>query len=520
MTRTLDLDEIASKLVLRRLASEDFEAWRDLGLRCFPQMEPWSRAHFESQIRHFPEGQLCIELDGKMVASASSLVVHSDDYQAWHSWREIADDGYIRNHDPAGDTLYGIEIQVDPEMRGYRLSRRMYDARKELARRLNLKRIIIGGRIPGYGAVADRMSAREYVDQVMAKAFYDPVLTAQVANGFALQRLVPDYLPADDESRGYATFLEWRNLDYRSPASEVLVSSLVARMSLVQYQMRRIESFEEFARQCEFYVDVAGDYEADFVLFPELFTTQLLSLVDEKRPGLAARALAEYTPRYLELMSELAMQYNVNVIGGSQFVMEGDKVQNVAFLLRRDGSIERQPKLHVTPNERKWWGIEPGDELNVFETDRGKIAILICYDVEFPELARVAAARGAGILFVPFNTDDRLGYGRVRSCAQARAIENQMYVAIAGCAGNLPFVENADIHYSQCGVFTPSDVGFARDGIGAESTPNIETVLTHEVDLALLRRNRHAGTVRPFTDRRRDLYSVRLRGPDGSEEEV
>jgi len=520
MTEALDLDEIASKLVLRKLEPEDFEAWRDLGLRCFPHMEPWRREYFDSQLQHFPEGQMCIELDGEMVASASSLIVHHDDYQDWHSWREIADDGFIRNHDPDGDTLYGIEIQVDPEMRGYRLSRRLYDARKDLARRLNLKRIIIGGRIPGYGAVADRMTAREYVDQVMGKALYDPVLTAQLANGFALQRLVADYLPSDDESRGYATALEWRNLDYQARSAEVSVSSHVARLSLVQYEMRRITSFDDFARQCEFYVDVAGDYEADFVLFPELFTTQLLSLVDEKRPGLAARALAEFTPRYLELMSDLAMQYNVNVVGGSQFVLEGERVQNVAFLLRRDGSIERQAKIHVTPNERKWWGVEPGDELAVFDTDRGKIAILICYDVEFPELARVAAARGASILFVPFNTDDRLGYERVRSCARARAIENQLYVAIAGCAGNLPFVENADIHYSQCGVFTPSDVGFARDGIGAESTPNIETVLTHEVDLAIIRRNRHSGTVRPFTDRRTDLYGIRMRLPDGSEEVI
>lgn len=516
----LNVDEIASKLVLRALTPEDFEAWRALGLRCFPDMEAWERGFFDSQIGHFPEGQLCIELDGRMVASASSLIVHFDQYQDWHSWREIADNGYIRNHDPNGDTLYGIEIQVDPEMRGYRLSRRLYDARKDLARRMNLKRIVVGGRIPGYAKVADRMTAREYVDQVMAKALYDPVLTAQLSNGFALQRLVADYLPSDEDSRGYATCLEWRNLDYEKRSGETSVSTQVARMSLVQYQMRRIDSFDDFARQCEFYVDVAGEYESDFVVFPELFTTQLLSLVDDKRPGLAARALAEYTPQYLELLSGLAIQYNVNVVGGSQFVMEGDKIQNVSFLLRRDGSIERQAKLHVTPNERKWWGIEPGDSLEVFDTDCGKVAILVCYDVEFPELARIAAARGAGILFVPFNTNDRLGYQRVRSCAQARAIENQMYVAIAGCAGNLPFVENADIHYLQCGVFTPSDVGFARDGIGSESTPNIETVLTHEVDLAMTRRNRHAGTVRPFTDRRRDLYGVRFRMPDGTEHEI
>jgi len=124
------------------------------------------------------------------------------------------------------------------------------------------------------------------------------------------------------------------------------------------------------------------------------------------------------------------------------------------------------------------------------------------------------------VLFVPFNTNDRLGYLRVRACAQARAIENQIFVAITGCAGNLPFVENADIHYSQSAIFTPSDVGFARDAIAAESTPNIETVLVHDVDTALLRRNRQSGTVRPWSERRRDLYGVRYTTPDGEVREI
>jgi predicted amidohydrolase len=279
--------------------------------------------------------------------------------------------------------------------------------------------------------------------------------------------------------------------------------------------MRRIDSFDEFARQCQYYIDTAGDYQADFVLLPELFTTQLLSLFEERQPGVAARKLAEYTPQYLDLLSDLAMKYNVNIIGGSQFVEEEEGLFNISFLFRRDGTIDKQYKLHVTPNEARWWGVQGGSRLNVMNTDRGKIAILICYDVEFPELARMAVADGANMLFVPFNTNDRLGYLRVRSCAQARAIENQCYVAIAGCAGNLPSVQNADIHYSQCGIFTPSDISFARDAIAAESTPNIETVLVHDVDLELLHRNRSNGTVRPWTDRRTDIYSVQWKDENG-----
>jgi len=518
--KEIDVSDFESKLVLRRLRPDDYESIVKLEHRCFPGQLPWNREHFESQIRHFPEGQICLEYDGEIVATASSLIVDFGDYDAWHSWREISDDGFIRNHEDEGDTLYGIEIMVDPEYRGYRLSRRLYDARKAIARERNLRRIIIGGRIPGYAGYADKLSATEYVEQVVGRKIYDSVLTAQLSNGFALQGLIPDYLPDDKESLGYATYLEWRNLDYRPDPGRKLRSVWNQRLSLVQYMMRRIDSFDEFARQCEYYVDTAGDYHSDFVLLPELFTTQLLSLIEERRPGLAARKLAEYTPQYLELFSDLALKYNVNVIGGSQFVEEDDALYNVSFLFRRDGSIDKQYKLQVTPNEAHWWGVRGGSQLNVMDTDRGKIAILICYDVEFPELARIATAKGANILFVPFNTNDRLGYLRVRSCAQARAIENQVYVAAAGCAGNLPSVQNADIHYSQCAIFTPSDVGFARDAIAAESTPNIETVLTHDVDVELLQRNRNNGTVRPWTDRRPDLYRVHWFDPDGTEHQA
>jgi predicted amidohydrolase len=204
----------------------------------------------------------------------------------------------------------------------------------------------------------------------------------------------------------------------------------------------------------------------------------------------------------------------VNIVAGSTFEEEQGRIYNVAFLLRRDGTLERQAKLHITPSERKWWGVEAGSRLNVFETDCGRVAILICYDVEFPEVARVASGKGADILFVPFNTDDRTGYLRVRICGQSRAIENQIYVVLSGCAGNLPAVENSDIHYAQSGIYTPSDIAFDRDGIAAECTPNIETMVFSDLDIERLRRARYAGTVQNWKDRRTDLYRVTLREPD------
>jgi predicted amidohydrolase len=291
------------------------------------------------------------------------------------------------------------------------------------------------------------------------------------------------------------------------------------RVAAVQYQMRPIKSFDEFAQQCEFFVDTAGDYRIDFLLFPELLTNQLLALVPSARPGLAARRLSEFTQRYIDLFTDLAIRYNVNIIAGSHLTVEDERLYNISFLFRRDGTYDKQYKLHITPSEAHWWGVSPGDRVNVFDTDRGRIAILICYDVEFPEAARIAAAKGASILFVPFNTDIRSGYLRVRSCAQARCIENHIYTVLAGPVGNLPFVDGADIHYGQACILTPSDLPFARDGIADEATPNVETMVVHELDLETLRRTRRTGAVRPWLDRRSDLYKVRWT-EDGEDHEV
>ncbi len=156
--------------------------------------------------------------------------------------------------------------------------------------------------------------------------------------------------------------------------------------------------------------------------------------------------------------------------------------------------------------------MQPGNSLEVFDTDMGKVAILICYDIEFPELARIAVERGARIIFVPFCTDERQGYLRVRYCAQARCIENQIFVAIAGTVGNLPQVENMDIQYAQSAIFTPSDFPFSRDAVAAEGTPNVEMVVIHDIDLERLERCRRDGTVLNWRDRRLDLYEVRWKG--------
>lgn len=503
--RKIDLKAFEKKIKIRPLTIKDFDALVALQRLCFPGMKPWQQAHIKSHIEVFPAGQIVVEYQGQIVASASSLIVDFDEYDDGHSWDEIAGDGYITNHDPEGDTLYGIEIMVHPDFRDMKLSRRLYDRRKDLCRELNLRRIMVGGRIPSYNEHKSEMSAREYVDKILNRECYDQVLTAQLANGFVLKRLIPGYLPGDKESGSWATFLEWVNIDYRPPSQKRFQSARPARICVVQYQMRYVRSFDDFATQVEYFVDVASGYKADFVLFPEMLTNQLLSFIEVKRPAEAIRELSQFTQAYLDMFSSLSLKYNINIIGGSHYTVEDDKLFNIAYLFKRDGGIGKQYKLHITPNERRWWGVQAGNRVEVFNTDKGKVCMQICYDIEFPEVSRIAVEKGARIIFVPFCTDERHGYLRVRSCAQARCIENQVYTVIAGNTGNLPFVENMDIHYAQSAILTPHDFPFARDGIAAECTPNIEAVVVHDVDLDILERSRETGTVLNWNDRRDDL---------------
>lgn len=506
----INLKKFEKNLKVRPLQISDWEGVVALQKRCFPGMEPWSKEQFASQLKIFADGQIGVEYQGKLVASSGSLILDFELFKDWHDFEEISDNGYIRNHNPEGTTLYGIEIMVDPDYRGLKLARRLYNARKILARERNLMRIVVGGRIPGYAKQADKMSARDYIQKVLNKELFDPVLTTQVSNGFVLKRLIPGYLTADADSKGFAAFLEWANLDYVPDPRQRFVPVSPVRVCVVQYQMRLVTDFQAFAGQCEYFLDVASEYKCDFIVFPEIFTTQLLSLVQAENPAVAMRKLSEFTPAYLELFTRLAVKYNVNIIGGSHFTVEDNSLFNIAYLFRRDGTLGKQYKLHVTPAERQWWGVKGGNHVEVFDTDKGKIAIQVCYDIEFPELARVAVDRGAQIIFVPFCTDERYAYLRVRYCAQARCIENHVYVAIAGSVGNLPNIESLGIHYAQSAIFTPSDIPFKRDAIAAECPPNIETVIFEDLDLELLKKHRQSGSVLNWQDRRTDLYEVRM----------
>ncbi|SHO46745.1 Predicted amidohydrolase [Desulfopila aestuarii DSM 18488] len=396
-----------------------------------------------------------------------------------------------------------------------RLGRRLYDARKELAENLNLKGILLGGRIPGYHKYSTKMSPQQYIVAVKKKEVYDRVLTFQMSNDFHVRNLLDDYWPEDHHSRGYAVLLEWINIYYQKKTKLIGRTQSIARIGVVQWQMRRFDSFDDFMQQVEFFVDTVSDYQSDIVLFPELFNAPLIHTYEGNNSMEAMRMLAGYTDQLRQAMTEMALGYNINIITGSvPQIREDGKLYNVSYLCRRDGTWDYQSKLHITPDEDRHWGFSGGHDLKVFDTDVGKIGILICFDVEFPELARLQVEKGMKMLFVPFWTDTKTGYQRVRRCAQARAIENECFVAISGSVGNIPKVETMGIQYSQAAVFTPSDFAFPHDAIASEATPGIETTLITDLDLDLIKELRQQGSVRNALSRRTDLYELRWKGKE------
>jgi predicted amidohydrolase/ribosomal protein S18 acetylase RimI-like enzyme len=501
------------KVTVRQLQIDDYSQLVQSFRRTYTDGSDvfWSRKQIEKLIEIFPEGQIVTEADRKIVGCALSIIVDYDKVKNDHSYDLITGHETFDTHNPKGNILYGIEVFIHPEFRGLRLARRMYDYRKELCESLNLKSIMFGGRIPNYHLYAEEIRPKEYIEKVRKKEIYDPVLTFQLSNDFHVRKVMTNYLPNDEESKHFACLLQWDNIYYQPPTQDFLPQKSSIRLGLVQWQMRAYNTIDDVFEQVEFFVDAVSDYKADFVLFPEYFNAPLMAKFNHMGESQAIRELAQYTNEMRKRFVNMAISYNINIITGSMPQLRGDDLYNVGFLCRRDGTFDTYEKIHVTPDEIKSWGLSGGKIIKTFDTDCAKIGILICYDVEYPELPRIMADQGMQILFVPFLTDTQNGYSRVRVCAQARAIENECYVVIAGSVGNLPRVHNMDIQYAQSGVFSPCDFAFPTDGKCAEATPNTEMILISDVDLDLLNELHNYGSVRNLKDRRHDLYDLKLK---------
>lgn len=254
---------------IRPLLASDYTALLHVMHKAYPKMKEmsWKEKDIIKLTKIFPEGQLCITVDDQLAAVCLSIIVRYELYGDDHTYRVITGDFTFNTHTPNGNVLYGIEVFVDPDFRELRLARRLYDARKELCEQLNLRSIILGGRIPNYHKHSAHLSPREYIEKVRDKELYDPVLSFQLSNNFLPIKILKNYLPGDVSSKENAVLLQWNNIYYSKNVVSTMQDSII-RLGLVQWQMRHFKTIDDFYDQIEFFVNTLGDYESDFVLFP------------------------------------------------------------------------------------------------------------------------------------------------------------------------------------------------------------------------------------------------------------
>jgi GNAT superfamily N-acetyltransferase len=201
-------------VTVRNTTKADFEAVQAVQQSTYASLGCWTRAELENHLRVFPQGQFVAELDGRIVGTASTLIILWDDYGPDHDWTEVTGGGDFRTHNPDGFTLYGAEVAVDPAVRRKGVGQALYKARRDLCKALNLKRIIAGGRLPNYHRYADQMSPHLYAMKVIWGDLYDPVLRFQLRQGFQFCQIIQQYFRGDTASLEYAALICWLNPDY------------------------------------------------------------------------------------------------------------------------------------------------------------------------------------------------------------------------------------------------------------------------------------------------------------------
>jgi len=484
----------------------------------YSKEELYNARKYRLQLRAFPDGQFLAECDGKIVGYTTALIMQLNDEENLYRYPELSGNGSFSPHTPSGDTLYGADIAVHPDYRGMGIAGKLYVGRKSLLKKYNLRRMIAYGRIPGYPEYLNKLTPEEYVQQVVSGKLKDSALNAHLKAGYKVKKVVFD-LMHDTESMDYCTYLEYLNPDFKLNRRMIAATPPKRpvrriRVCASQYLMRPIKAWKDLESTVEFFAETADTYDSHFLLMPEYFTAQMFSTMPSSlEPMKAIRKLAGMTGKYIDMFKRLAKQHQLYIIGGSTAVLREDgHVYNVAHFFTPSGKVYTQDKLHITPSERESWNIRPGNGLNVFDTPLGRIAIQICYDIEFPEVTRLLALAGAEVIFVPFSTDERKAYNRIRYSAHARSVENYIYTVISGNAGNLPNKQYL-INYSQSAIITPSDFAFPTHAVVAEADPNVETVVIGELALTNLAKQREVGSVRPLFDRRTDIFELKSKIP-------
>ena len=248
------------------------------------------------------------------------------------------------------------------------------------------------------------------------------------------------------------------------------------KIATAQYDISFLADWSAYRQKIERWVKEASAEDAKILVFPEYFSMELASLFDQDIYSCLSKqlvAMQSLHDDFMALFTRLAQQHGCIIQAGTfPVIIEGDVYHNRAYLFMSDGTVDYQDKLMMTRFENERWLIKGGKELKCFDTEYGKIAINICYDSEFPLLARKQVEAGCILILVPSCTDTFAGFNRVKIGCQARALENQCYVVQASLVGNAPWSEAVDVNVGAAGIYTPVDRGFPDNGILSEGIFN------------------------------------------------
>lgn len=443
------------------------------------------------QQQAFPDGFLVAVHEGKVVGYATSLIVQLDDDSPWYSYDEITGGGAFTTHNSSGDTLYGADIAVRPDYRGKGVAAALYEARKKLLKRLNLRRMVAGGRIPGYRSLADELTPEEYVDKVVAGELADSSLNAHLKAGYQVRGVHMGYLH-DEQSLDFATFLEYVNPHFK--ARRHFISAMPVRKRPQKFRLCLAQSL--WGSQGG--EDAEWEYLRGVLDGAEALDSHLVVLPDFAWSADNSKKSQDFE-LYEEFFAREAAARNLYIVVGALPRCHAKGLNLESGVFAPGGSRAWQPRLHLTHLERK---VRPGDRLRVMETPLVRLGILNGYDNLFPELARRLTLAGAQLLVCPVASRERNEYLRYRFAAQARALENVVYVAVCNRAA-------PDCGYpGESLVLTPCDFGFPDSGVAARAGVSGPTYVVHDVDLGAIETARQIGTVRPLRDRRVELCGL------------
>ena len=270
-------------------------------------------------------------------------------------------------------------------------------------------------------------------------------------------------------------------------------------IAAAQYSLDELDSVAAYRAKITRWVEDAVGQGAEILVFPEYGSMELSAIGGKGRDLFGSiRAVSDLVPEIVGIHQELARKHGVMIVAGSNPQVMVDRTCNVAQVFGPQGQHEEFVKLMPTPAERDPWRISAGNTLKVFDIGKTKIGLVICYDIEFPLLARALAEAGAEVILAPSDTETEWGYWRVRTGAQARALENQLYTVHSPVVGPAPFCEACGMNVGMAGFFAPQDRGFPFDGVLGLGEMNKPQWLIRTLDLDLLHAVRNSGGVRTF----------------------